>query len=62
MLDVCACVIVEEEKERKGRGNLCAQVREIMVWRNPGVCIGHETRVLVLYCMYRAGPVRGSAV
>jgi hypothetical protein len=46
MLDVCACVIVEEEKERKARGNLCAEVRGIMVWRNR---VGHETRVLVLY-------------
>src|SRR6266567_8005304 len=31
MLDVCLCVIVEEEKERKAMGNLCAEVRGIMV-------------------------------
>ena len=41
MLDVCACVIVEEEKERKARGNLCAEVRGIMVRRKIPVSYGH---------------------
>ncbi len=43
MLDVCACVIVEEEKERTVRGNLCAEVRGIMVRRKDScVRVGHE--------------------
>jgi hypothetical protein len=53
MLDVCLCVIVEEEKEREARGNLCAEVRGIMVWRNRWPCRSRD--LFVLYCTYRLG-------
>jgi hypothetical protein len=57
MLDVCLCVIVEEEKEREARGNLCAEVRGIMVWRNRCPCRSRD--LFVLY-VQQAG--QGSAV
>jgi hypothetical protein len=39
MLDVCACVIVEEEKVRKAmRGSLCGEVRMVSETAKRDVC------------------------
>lgn len=56
MLDVCAFVVVEEEKGRKARGNLCAKMRGIMVWRNWWLCWSRDPSTTV------RGPVQGTAV
>jgi hypothetical protein len=63
MLDVWFWVIVEEEKARKVRGNLCAEVRGIMVWRNRvAVLVGHEICCVCRCSTFTAGCGQGSAV